>query len=267
MSRGGRDALTLAVVLAAIALAAPVLAPHLPTTQFDSVSLRAQPPSLAHPLGTDPLARDVLSRLLHGLRTSIGIAALAVAVALTLGTLVGVTAAAAGRATEAALMRCTDAALAFPRILALLLAVATLGPLEPLSLALLIGATGWMNTARLARGETARLLATEHLRAARVVGVPWPRLVRRHLLPGLLPTLVAAGTIAFAAALPLEAGLSYLGLGVRAPHASLGNIISEAGNDLLNRWWLVLFPTIAIVGTVLAAASVAERVGTNEGPG
>ncbi len=259
MRHEARPALLLATALLGLAAVGPLLAPYGPTEMFDMVAMRTQPPSALHPLGTDPLARDVLSRLLHGARTSIGIAALAVAVALSLGTLIGMTAALGGRVTEAVLMRLTDAALAFPRILALLLLAATLGPLPPVEFALLIGCTGWMNTARLTRQETGRLLATEHLRGARALGVPRPRLVRRHLLPALLPTLIAAGTIAFAAAIPLEAGLSFLGLGVRLPDPSWGNIITEADGRIVRHWWLVLFPTIAIVATVLSATLVAER--------
>jgi peptide/nickel transport system permease protein len=252
--------LLLAGVLA-IAILAPLLAPHAPTEMFDT-ALKAQPPSLAHPLGTDPVARDVLSRILHGARVSLGIATLAVLVAISIGTLVGVVAALGGPVVDAILMRCTDAMLAVPRVLTLLLVVATTGPLPPAAFALLIGATGWMSTARLARNETLRLLATEHLRAARALGVPVARLVRRHLLPGLLPTLVAAGTVAFAAAIPLEAGLSFLGLGVQPPDPSWGNIITAAESGIVRHWWMVVFPTVAIVGTVLSAHLVAERIGT-----
>jgi ABC-type dipeptide/oligopeptide/nickel transport system permease subunit len=265
MTRELRSALLLALTLAAIAVVGPKFAPYRPTEIFDLATMSAQPPSFAHPFGTDLLARDVLSRLLHGTRTSLVIAALAVAVALTLGTLVGVTAARAGGAVDAFLMRVTDAALAFPRLLLLLLVVASVDGLSPTAFALTIGATGWMNTARLARAETARLLATDHIRAARVLGVPWPRLLLRHLLPGLLPTLIAAGTIAFAAAIPLEAALSFLGVGVQPPDPSWGNIINEAESRVVRHWWMVLFPTVAIVSTVLVTTAVAERLGDSVG--
>lgn len=260
MNRETRSAAVLLGALAAIAVVGPMLAPYEPTEIFD-MAVRARGPSLAHPFGTDPLARDVLSRLLHGARTSLGIAALAVAVALSLGTLIGVTAARAGGVVDAFLMRATDAALAFPRLLLLLLVVASVEDLSPVAFALVIGATGWMNTARLARAETARLLVTDHVRAARVLGVPWPRLLLRHLLPGLLPTLIAAGTIAFAAAIPLEAALSFLGVGVQPPDPSWGNIINEAESRVVRHWWMVLFPTVAIVSTVLATTAIAERLG------
>jgi peptide/nickel transport system permease protein len=255
------------VLLAAIALVAiagPWFAPHSPTEQLGVVDKAALPPSAEHPLGTDVVSRDVLSRVLHGARLSIGIAAFAVLVAMSLGTAVGATAALAGGLTDALLMRVTDAALAFPRLLLLLLFAAASTP-SAMGFAVLIGATGWMTTARLVRQETRRLLATEHIRGARVVGVPTWRLLLHHLLPGLLPTLAAAGTVAFAAAVPLEAGLSFLGLGVRAPQASWGNIITGAESQVLRHWWMVLFPTIAIVLTVLAANVVAERLAARRG--
>lgn len=261
-----RPALAFAAAVAAVALVGPWLAPY-PANEIGALaSGRPLPPSLAHPFGTDALLRDVLSRVLAGARVSLGVSVVAVAVAISLGTAVGVVAALAGRWTDAALMRLTDAALAFPRLLLLLLVVASLGTVAPAVLGVIIGATGWMTTARLARNETRRLLATEHLRAAVALGVPRARLLRRHLLPSLLPTLVTAATVAFAAAIPLEAGLSFLGLGVQPPDASWGNIITGAEGRVVRDWWLVVFPTAAIVATVAAANAVAERLAGGAAP-
>lgn len=263
MSAGRRpDWVVIGIIalIVAVAVVGPWLAPHSPSAQPDPVKQAALPPSAEHPFGTDVVSRDVLSRVLHGARLSIGIAALAVLVALSLGTLVGAAAALAGGIADVVLMRLTDAALAFPRLLILLLFAAAGRP-SVASFAVLIGATGWMTTARLVRQETRRLLATEHMRGARVVGVPRGRLLLRHLLPGLLPTLAAAGTIAFAAAVPLEAALSFLGVGVQPPLASWGNIITGAESRLARHWWMVLFPTLAIILTVLGANIVAERLG------
>lgn len=255
-----RTALFVLAAIVLFALLAPLFAPHPPNAILAEGTRVAHAPSFAHPMGTDVLSRDVLSRLLDGGRVSLGIALLAVSLALTFGTLVGATAALLGRAVDAILMRVTDALIAFPRVLLLLLLVASIGPASPLALALLIGGTGWMTTARLVRQETLRLLESEHLHAARALGLPLARILRVHLLPGLAPTLVAAGTVALAAAIPLEAALSYLGLGVHLPQASWGNIISEAEGQLLSRWWLVLFPTLAIVGSVLALNVAGERL-------
>lgn len=246
-------------VLAALAIAGPWLAPYDPLAQPDPVGLALLPPSWAHPFGTDPISRDVLSRMLVGARLSLGIAALAVTVSVLLGTLVGAMAALSGRWADDLLMRATDAAMAVPRLLLLLAAVAALGQLTPSALALVLGATGWMTTARLVRHETHRLLTSDGIRGARALGVPSRRLVRLHLLPALLPTIGVAATVALAAAIPLEAGLSFLGLGVAPPHPSWGNIILEAEGRVIARWWLVLFPTLAIVATVLVTNVIAER--------
>lgn len=252
-------------VLGALAIAGPWLAPYDPLAQPDPVGMASLAPSWAHPFGTDPISRDVLSRMLAGARVSLGIAGFAVLVAVSLGTTVGATAALAGRWTDALLMRMTDAAMAIPRLLLLLTAVAAVGSVTPLTLALLLGATGWMTTARLVRHETERLLGSESLRGARALGVPPARLFRVHLLPALAPTIGVAATVALAAAVPLEAGLSFLGLGVGPPYPSWGNIILEAEGQIVSRWWLVLFPTLAIVGTVLTTNLIAERVGDREG--
>lgn len=247
-------------LLGLLAIAAPLLAPFEPAAQPDPINLALQAPSLTHLFGTDPYSRDVLSRVMYGARTSLGIAALAVAVALTLGVLVGAVAALAGGWVDALLMRSTDAALAIPRLLMLLLIVAGTGPMHPALLAIVLGATGWMTTARLVRQETRRLLATEHVRTAAALGIPPVRLWRAHIFPGLLPTITVAATIAFATAVPLEAALSFLGLGVRPPDASWGNIILEAEGRIRSAWWLVLFPTLAILASTLAANLLAERL-------
>lgn len=257
--RAARGPAAVLLLLALVALAAPWLAPFDPAAQPDPIALALRAPSAAHWFGTDPYSRDVFSRVLFGARTSLGIAAIAVTVALTIGTVVGATAALLEGWVDALLMRATDAALALPRLLLLLLIVAGTGPLSPVALALILGATGWMSSARLVRQETRRLRHTEHLRAAEAVGVPPMRLWRRHILPGLAPTLGVAAAIAFATALPLEAALSFLGLGVRPPIASWGNIILEAEGRIRSAWWLVVFPTLAIVLATLAANLVAER--------
>ena len=165
----------------------PWLASQAPHAQLDPVALAWQPPSLAHWLGTDSYSRDVWSRLLFGARATVGIALLAVTIALSVGTLVGALAALAPRPLDALLMRATDALLATPRLLLLLLVVAGAGTLDTTRLAILIGATGWMPTARLVRQESGRLLATPYLEGARALGVPWPRLLAHHLLPSLFP--------------------------------------------------------------------------------
>lgn len=256
--------LALLGALALLAVLAPWIAPFDPAVQSDPISNALQAPSTTHWFGTDPYARDVLSRVLHGARASLSIAAVAVLVAMTLGSAVGAVAALGGRALDAVLMRLTDAALAIPRLLLLLLLVASAGAVQPLTLAVVLGATGWMTTARLVRQETRRLLATEYVRTAAAIGVPRGRLWLVHVLPALAPTLGVAATLAFAVAVPLEAALSFLGLGVRPPTASWGNIILETEGRLLRAWWLLLFPTLFILLATLSANLLAERIGARE---
>lgn len=255
-----RVALAYLTLLSLAALGADWIAPYDFREQLTGVG--AQAPSTAHWLGTDPSMRDVWSRMLYGTRNTLGVALLAVAVALTLGTTIGATAALLGGIIDRVLSRLADAFLAIPRILLLLLVVASVESVGPYALALLLGATGWMGTSRLVRSETLALLATDHLRSARALGVPASRLLRRHLLPALLPTLASAGTIAFATVIPLEAGLAFLGIGLPIPEPSWGNIIGEAGGLWLSRWWLVLFPTLAITSTVIAANTLRESFQT-----
>jgi len=249
-------ALAYLVLLALGAAFADVLAPYAPNEMLGDAL--AQPPSATHWFGTDPHARDVWSRMLFGARHSLGIAALAVAVALTLGTAVGATAALRPGVIDGLLSRITDAFLAIPRLLLLLLLVASVESIGPWALAIVLGGTGWMGTSRLVRGETLSLLATEHLRGARALGVPALRILWRHLLPALAPTLATAAAIAFAAVIPLEAGLAYLGIGLPVPEPSWGNIIGEARGNWLAQWWLILFPTLGITSTVLAANTLRE---------
>ncbi len=255
-----RVALAYLTLLSLAALGADWIAPYDFREQLTGVG--AQAPSTAHWLGTDPSMRDVWSRMLYGTRNTLGIALLAVAVALTLGTAIGATAALLGGTVDRVLSRLADAFLAIPRILLLLLVVASVESVGPYALALLLGATGWMGTSRLVRSETLALLATDHLRSARALGVPASRLLRRHLLPALFPTVATAGTIAFATVIPLEAGLAFLGIGLPIPEPSWGNIIGEAGGLWLSRWWLVLFPTLAITSTVIAANTLRESFQT-----
>jgi peptide/nickel transport system permease protein len=251
-------ALSLALLVLA-ALAAPWLAPSDPRTQLALDSLVWQPPSGAHPLGTDSAARDVLSRMLFGARSTLGIATLAMLVAITLGTLVGTTAAVARGRVDALLMRFTDTGLALPRLLLLLLVVATFGHPGDALFAVIPGRDRLDDhePTRAAGDAAARV---DHMRGARAMGVPPGRIVRRHLLPALAPTIAVAATFAFAAAVPLEAGLSFLGLGVETPTPSWGNILTEADSRPLQHWWLILLPTLAIVDTVIDANAIAEAI-------
>jgi peptide/nickel transport system permease protein len=257
---GARLALLVLFALGIAAVAAPLLARQDPAAQPDIVREQYLPPSAAHPFGTDAYSRDVYSRVLYGARVSLGVAFASVALAMTLGMLVGAVAGLAGGWIDPLLMRLVDALLAVPRLLLVLSLIATLGTLSPGGIVLLLGGTGWPAMSRIVRGEVRAIRAREFVLAARATGVPEWRLLIRHIVPAALPQVLVAGTLALATVIPLEAGLSFLGLGVQPPTASWGNIILEGADRPAATWWLLLFPGLAIIATVLAANALGERL-------
>lgn len=255
-----RVAAAILLVFVAAAVLAPLLAPYDPSRQLDIVALKARAPSAAHPLGTDAYSRDVLSRLLFGGRVSLAVSFLAVLVASTMGLLYGAVSGFFGGTIDAVLMRLLDALLAVPRVLLLLAVLALWTRVELPVLILLIGLTGWFGVARLVRAETLAARQQPWLAAARALGASDLRLLGRHVLPNVIAPVVVSATLGIGNAVALEAGLSFLGLGVRPPRASWGNIIQEAAADPGSLWWMVVFPGLAIVGTVLACTILGDAL-------
>jgi peptide/nickel transport system permease protein len=248
------------VLFVIVALAAPAIAPHDPRATPQSETQKNTAPSAAHPFGTDQYSRDVLSRVIYGARVSLGVAAAAVLLALTLGAAVGAIAGYAGGWTDVVCMRLVDAALSVPRVLLLLVIVASTGPLSVGGIILLLGLTSWPATSRLLRAEVRLLKERDYVLASRASGTPEWHVFVKHVLPGLLPQLLVAGTLALTTVISLEAGLSFLGLGVQPPTASWGGIIGDAAERPGDTWWVVLFPGLAIVCTVLAVNTIGERL-------
>jgi peptide/nickel transport system permease protein len=248
------------VFIAAIAVLAPVIAPHDPATQLDPERLKNVAPSAQYLLGTDSFSRDVLSRLIHGTRISLTVGFAAALVALTIGTIVGAVAGFVGGATDRWLMRAVDVLLSIPRLLILLVLAAALGRLPLMGLVFVIGLTGWPGVSRLVRAQVREIAELDYVMAARALGVRPLRILVRHVLPGVLPQVLVAATLAVAAVIPLEATLSFLGFGIPVPQPSWGNIIVEGYDQNLAPWWLVVFPGIAIVTTVLAINVIGERL-------
>ena len=258
--RRARVALSVLAVVLLAALFAPILAPFSPSAQLDITALQSRPPSFAHPLGTDPFSRDVLSRLLYGSRVSLSIAFVAVALSVSLGMLVGAVSGYAGGRTDAVLMRVVDAAISIPRLLLLIIVVALWGDIGIGGLTLLLAGTGWFGVSRLVRAETLVVREQDYVTAARALGTPPWRILARHVLPNVAGPGLVAATLSIGNVLLLEAGLSYLGIGVRPPAASWGSIIQDGAEQVAGLWWLTLFPGLAILITVFACNALGDAL-------
>jgi peptide/nickel transport system permease protein len=245
------------VALAGLALAAPLLAPYAPDA-LDLANRRAAP-SLAHLFGTDDLGRDVFSRALFGGRVSIAIGLLSAMVAVGLGVAIGAAAGYVGGWTDTLLMRATDAVLSVPRLLLLMVAAATLQP-GVASLVLLVGAVGWMETARVTRTAVRGWLGHEFVSAARAVGAGHARVLGRHLLANASGAIRAAAVLAVGRAILVESALSFFGVGVQPPAASWGSMLYQAQSAMATEPWLALFPGACIVLTVGLITVAAERL-------
>ncbi|MCC6928820.1 MAG: ABC transporter permease [Gemmatimonadaceae bacterium] len=258
--RSARAALCFLGALAAAALLAPWIVPYDPARVLDAIALRSVPPSAAHWFGTDETSRDVFSRMLYGARISLAVAALSALLASVVGLLYGGIAGFVGGRIDGAMMRFVDAMLAIPRILFVMTILSLWGEIEPPALVLVLGATGWFAVARLARAEAAALRHRDFVVAVQALGAAPGRVFVRHILPHTLGPVLVAATIAVGQVVVLEAGLSYLGYGVRAPTPTWGNIISDGRSTIATTWWLTLFPGLALVLTALAVNTVADRL-------
>ena len=248
-------------VLVAAAVLASVLAPY----AVDALDLahRRAPPSLAHWFGTDELGRDVLTRVLFGARVSLSIGLLSACVSAALGGAVGAAAGYAGGWIDDALMRFTDAMLSVPRLPLLMIAGAILQPRVPL-LVLLVGAAGWMETARVVRSKVQSIAARDFVMAARSIGVGPSRIVWRHILPGVVPVVSVATMLAVGRGILVESTLSFFGVGVQPPTASWGNMLYQAQTTMTSEPWLAVFPGVFIFLTVLACNAMGERRASDE---
>lgn len=249
-TRSGRAGLLLVGGVALAALLAPYLAPFDPTRSIDVVRAAHLPPGAEHPLGTDRLGRDVLSRVLYGARVTLAAAVPAVLLAVTAGTAVGATAGYLGGATDTLSMRAVDLLLSFPRVVLLVAAAALFEPSLAM-VVLLLGLTGWMDVARLVRGEVLSVRERPFVEAAEGLDLGRPRVLVRHVLPNSLGPLLVAATLGVADAALAEATLSFLGLGVQPPTPSLGGMIAGGRGAALGAWWVVVFPGAVLAAVVL----------------
>ncbi len=243
-------------VLAVVALAAVapgMLATHDPL--LTDVRATLQPPSAAHFFGTDQSGRDVYSRVVFGAARSVGIGLLATGLALIAGVIAGSLSAVAPRFVDAAAMRVVDVLLAFPEFLVALLVVAVLGP-GPANVALAVTLAAVPVYVRLARAQTRSRAATEHVEAARIIGVPAFLVHVRHVLPGVVGAVSVLATIGVGTSILAAAGLSFLGLGPTEPTPEWGLMLSAGRNLLLQAPWVALFPGLAITATVVSVSVI-----------
>jgi peptide/nickel transport system permease protein len=247
----GRVGALLLLVIAIAAVWGPWFLPD-PLAQPDILG-GSLPPGIGHPFGTDQLSRDVLARVVSGARISLGVALLAVALSMTIGAAVGMISGYWGGIVDAGLMRLVDGALAIPRLFIILLVLAVWERVPMAALVLLIGATGWFATSRLVRGEVLRLREENYVQAAEALGVSRRRIIFRHLLPNAIGPILVAATLGVGDVILLEAGLSFLGLGIQPPTPSWGGMILDAKEVLVSAPWAGIFPGLAIVITVLSA--------------
>jgi peptide/nickel transport system permease protein len=237
------------LLLVVLAVFAPLIAPYNPLTQFTSAKA-LQAPSLAHLMGTDEVGRDVFSRVVYGTQLSLLISFLILSFGMIIGVAVGATAALGGGIVDEVLMRVTDVFFAVPLLILGMAFVATLGP-SVKSLVIAMSLAWWPSYARLIRGQLLSIKERTFVESARVIGNSSIRVTLRHILPQTFPELLVRATLDVGNVILIVSGLSFLGLGAQPPTAEWGAMIGDGRTFALSAPWLMLFPGLAIVFTIL----------------
>jgi len=240
--------LFLVVSLVLVALFAEVIAPYDPVQIALKNSL--EEPNSAHLMGTDVLGRDIFSRIIYGARASLIIGVVATSISLVIGVTIGAISGYYGGWLDALMMRITDIFFAFPFFL-LAIAIMTFLGASFINIFIALGIVGWTNYARLVRGQVISVKESEYVEAARAVGAKDARIILKHILPNTLTPVIVYTTMNIGVVILAEAGLSFLGIGVRPPSPSWGLMLAEGKDFLFNASWLVIWPGIAIFLTVL----------------
>ncbi len=255
------------ILILSVLVLGVLLAPLLPNDPEVSVLQdRFQPPSWQHPMGTDPLGRDLMTRILYGGRISMTVGMLVVGITVTIGVSVGAIAGYAGGLLDNILMRITDAALTLPSLLVLILLGAILRDVDVpilernsvLTIALVIGILSWMTFARLVRAAFLTLRELDFVTAARALGVSPVRIIIRHILPNTIGPIVVEATLELGYAIIEESGLSFLGFGIQPPTPSWGNLLSNAQENFLRYPWLAIFPGLMIFLAIISVNYIGD---------
>ena len=245
------------IALFAVSLLAPWLAPYDPNA-IDLKNVLA-PPSGGHPFGTDPLGRDVLSRMIWGAGISLKVGFVATGIAILIGTILGALSGYYGRWVDAVIMRFVDIMLCFPAFFLILAVIAILEP-SIWNIMIVIGLTGWMGVTRLVRADFITLRERDFVQAARAIGAGDLRIIFRHILPNAMASVLVTATLGVAGAILTESALSFLGIGVQPPTPSWGNILTAGKDNIDIAWWLSFYPGLAILITVLGYNLLGEGI-------
>ena len=256
---------SITVIAAVLTILAPVFTGSDPLAQGDVVATRFHGPFSTDPLGefhllgTDRFGRDVWTRLLYGARISLGVGVMAMAISLIVGTVVGAVAGSSTILVRDSLLGMTDFALALPRVVLLLL-LASLWEPSALLVIVVLGLTGWMSIARLVYSQVRGLRSRPFVEVATALGTKRSTILRRHVLPNALTPIVVATTLGVGNTILLEAGLSFLGLGVQPPTPSWGNMIASGRDTLVNAPWVAVAPGLALVMVVVALTQLGDAL-------
>ena len=245
------------LALFVVSILAPWISPYEPTA-IDLQNVLAAP-SWQHPLGTDQLGRDILSRMIWGSRISLKVGFVSTGISIIVGAFLGAVAGYYGRRVDAVIMRMVDIMLCFPTFFLILAVIAFLEP-SIWNIMLIIGLTNWMGITRLVRADFITLKERDFVKAARVIGAGNWRIIFIHILPNAMASLLVAATFGVAGAILTESALSFLGIGVQPPTPSWGNILTDGKDNIDIAWWLSLFPGLAILVTVLGYNLLGEGI-------
>jgi ABC-type dipeptide/oligopeptide/nickel transport system permease subunit len=252
--RAGLVGLFIVLAMTGIALGAAFVSPHDPYDQ--EVAARLKPPvwmaggSAAHLLGTDPVGRDILARIIYGSQISLATGAVSVVISVLIGVFLGLIGGYYGGKLDSVINNLVNVMMAFPFMLLALTAVAVMGP-SFRNMVIVLGITGWPIYTRVVRAETAQIKTLEFVVAARALGFSSVRILLRHIFPNLVNTVIVTSSLEVARMILMESILSFLGLGVQPPTPSWGGMLGEGRTYMLTHWWLATFPGIAIFFTTL----------------